>query len=83
MKKRKKKKTYELTAALRPAFMSGKAQRAQIQEEGGGDHLAFVNKRFQTCKERKWSAGKKKKKRANQWQGCRADEKRGDPYSRL
>jgi hypothetical protein len=35
-KKRKRKKTYELTAALRLAFVSGKAQRAQIQEEEGG-----------------------------------------------
>ena len=52
MKKRKeRKKTYELAAASRLALVSGKAQRAQIQEEGG-----------QTCKEREWSAGKKKKK---------------------
>jgi hypothetical protein len=37
MKKRKKrKKTYELTVASRLALVSGKAQRAQIQEEGGG-----------------------------------------------
>ena len=59
-KKRKRKKTYELTAALCLAFVSGKVQRAQIQEEGGGGPLVFVNGRFQTCKEREWSAGKKR-----------------------
>jgi hypothetical protein len=58
-KKRKRKKTYELTAALRLVFVSGKAQRAQIQEP-----LVLVNKRFQTCKERESRgvvSGEKKK----------------------
>ena len=75
---KKRKKMYKLTAASRLALVSGKAQCAQIQEEGG-DPLVFVNGRFQTCKEREWSAGKKKKK-VNQWQGRRTDEKRGHPY---
>jgi hypothetical protein len=42
----------------------------------GGNPLVFVNKRFQTCKEREWSAGKKKKKGKPVARALRGWEKR-------
>ena len=72
-KKRKKIKKNAPGAATSPlAFVSGKAQPAQIQEKGYPP--AFVNERGSqcTCEERERSAGKKRAKKMNQVQGHRA-----------
>ena len=69
-KRKKKKQTQQVLAASRIVFVSGKAQRARIQERGSPP--AFVNERGSqcTCEERERSAGKKKT--TNQVQGHRA-----------
>ena len=76
-RKKKRKKTYQLTAASCLTFVSGKAQRAQIQEEGGGTlkgaarmrkegtptHVCKQEGPLCTCEKRERSARKEKKKK--------------------
>jgi hypothetical protein len=60
-KEKKRKKNVRADCGVAPRVRERKgAARADSRREG--DPLVFVNKRFQTCKEREWSAGKKKKK---------------------